>query len=60
MVHRRVQGELVRLGHLIAASTVWQIMHDTGSAPRPPRQAHLNAVPDRLGPAASSQPTSPT
>ena len=34
--HRRVQGELVRLGHQIAASTVWQILHDAGidSAPR--------------------------
>ena len=34
--HRRVQGELVRLGHSIAASTVWQILHDAdvGSAPR--------------------------
>jgi putative transposase len=34
--HRQVQGELVRLGHPIAASTVWQILHDagTGSAPR--------------------------
>jgi hypothetical protein len=33
--HRRVQGELVRLGHPIAASTVWQILHDAGIAPRP-------------------------
>jgi hypothetical protein len=34
--HRRVQGELVRLGQPIAASTVWQILHDAaiGAAPR--------------------------
>src|SRR5436189_6373859 len=31
--HRRVQGELVRLGHPIAASTVWQILHDAGIDP---------------------------
>ena len=29
--HRRAQGELVKLGHPIAASTVWQILHDAGS-----------------------------
>ena len=35
--HRRVQGELVRLGHPIAASTVWQILHDAGIDPVPRR-----------------------
>jgi transposase len=35
--HPRVQGELVRLGHRIAASTVWQILHDAGFDPAPRR-----------------------
>jgi putative transposase len=35
--HRRVRGELVRLGHPIAASTVWQILHDARMDPAPRR-----------------------
>jgi len=30
-------GELVRLGHPVAASTVWQILHDAGIDPAPRR-----------------------
>lgn len=46
--HRRVQGELVRLGHPIAASTVWQILH-AAEIDAAPRGADLEAVPDRAG-----------
>jgi len=35
--HRRVQGELTKPGHRIAASTVWQILHDAGIDPAPRR-----------------------
>jgi putative transposase len=31
--HRRVQGELIRVGHPIAVSTVWQILRDAGIDP---------------------------
>jgi transposase len=35
--HRRVQGELARLGHRIAPSTVWQILTAAGVDPAPRR-----------------------
>lgn len=35
--HRRVQGELTRLDHKIAASTGWGILHDAGIDPAPRR-----------------------
>jgi putative transposase len=43
--HRRIQGELGRLGHKIAYSTVWEILKRLGSTPSPPRRADLGRVP---------------
>jgi hypothetical protein len=35
--HRRIQGELARLGYAIAASAVWEILHAAGIDPAPCR-----------------------
>jgi transposase InsO family protein len=35
--HRRIHGELTRLGHKMAASTVWNILNQAGTDPAPRR-----------------------
>ena len=37
--YRRIDGELVSLGHTIASSTVWQILKDNNIEPSPQRSA---------------------
>jgi hypothetical protein len=46
--HRRIQGELARLGYPIAPSTVWEILQAAGIDPAPQRAPRANAICERV------------
>jgi hypothetical protein len=58
--YRRTQGELVGLGHPVAASTVWAILKNAGLDPRPVGLARPGDSSSPRRPTRSSPSTSPT
>jgi putative transposase len=56
--YRRIHGELLVLGIKVAASTVWEILHDAGIDPAPQRTSHTWAAFCTPKPRPSSRPTS--
>ncbi|MEU6783094.1 hypothetical protein ABZ912_28195 [Nonomuraea angiospora] len=55
--HRRIQGELARLGYPIAASAVWEIMHAAGIDPAGLHRArHPATAPGRSDPVPARVP----